>query len=148
MIPRRAALAASACARPASTSISIDSLASPVASPKATPVADVSATGDEALNGQAITEIEQLVATVAACQTSGDYKTLAELLTPAYIQEVYGAGTALSVSEFVQFGKDLPIQSVAIQSVSDVRVNAKGEISSASTPASWIRGHSKSVIAM
>ncbi len=42
---------------------------------------------------------------------------------------MYGAGTALSVSEFVQFGKDLPIQSVAIQSVSDVRVNAKGEIS-------------------
>jgi len=26
--------------------------------------------------------------------------------------------------------------------------SAKGEISSASTPASWIRGHSKSVIAM
>ena len=129
----RSALAApnAACARPASTAPSIDAAATPVASPvaaAATPVAGDSAQG-QPLNAQASAQIEQVVAAVAACQTSGDYQTLTDLVSTTYLSDVYGGGARLSVAQFLQLSKDLPAQAVEIQSVSDVRVNAKGVIS-------------------
>jgi len=127
----------SECVRPPSATLSSNAAAtpapaSPVASPGATPVAQAAA----AIGGQAAqtidqttsSMIEQLVATVAACQTKRDYKTLAELVTPGFITEVYGGGTELSTVEFIQLGADLPAQTVTIKSINDLSIDDKGVI--------------------
>ena len=140
--PGRSALAASTatCAAPASGAISVDPQASPAPSIAATPVADsgiAPSSSGQALNDESTAAIETLVASVSACESSGDFKTLATLVTPSYITAVYGSGTPLSSTEFLQLAKDLTVQTVSIQSVSDVRVNAKGVVSA---DVVWVAG--------
>ena len=132
----RAALAAdAACAVPAPVSLAVNAAASPVASPIASPVALATPVGspvasEGALVGPATASaIEQVVRSVAACETAADYKTMAQLVTPNFLSHAYGGGSPLSAAQFVELGKSLPQERVTVTTVGDVRVSPDGGVS-------------------
>lgn len=153
-LPSRAALAAQTahCAVPASGPISLNASTPAVASPigaspvAATPIAASaaaaapavgSANDGEPLNATSAKAIQQLVSTVAACQSKADYKTLAQLVSAQFISHVYGGGLPLSTEQFIDLGQQLPAQTVTIESTGDVRLSPSGAVSA---DVVWIAG--------
>jgi hypothetical protein len=96
--------------------------ASPVASPLASPVARPVDNGP--VSGEA--EIEQLVRTIALCQTESRFKTLSRFVTEDFLGDVYAGGGDMTREQFAEIAPLLPKVPVAIVDVSNVEIGPDG----------------------
>ena len=76
-----------------------------------------------------VTGIETLVETVAACQSDGDAKRLAAIVTPGYLGDAFAGGGRLSVDAYLALAPELPSAFLGIRAVDNVRVASSGNIS-------------------
>jgi len=83
----------------------------------------------EAPSAELVAEIETLIETVAACQSDGDAKRLASLVTPGYLGDAFAGGGRLSEEAYLALAPDLPRAFLGIRSVEGVRVASSGNVS-------------------
>lgn len=76
-----------------------------------------------------VTGIETLVQTVAACQSDGDAKRLAAIVTPGYLGDIFAGGGRLTAEAYLALAPALPKAHLGIRSVEKVRVAASGNVS-------------------
>jgi hypothetical protein len=77
--------------------------------------------------------IESLVETVAACQSDGNAKRLAALVTPGYLGDAFAGGGALSEEAYLALALGLPRAFLGIRRVESVRVAGSGNVSAVVT---------------
>lgn len=97
--------------------------ASPIASPIASPVA--SPAEDPALTALR-NDLDLVVRTVAACQSTGRVRGLTRFVTDSFLGDYYAGGGRLTAEEFVAFAPNLPRVRVNIQDVSAVTFDPEG----------------------
>jgi hypothetical protein len=74
-------------------------------------------------------QIEQTVRLLAACLSEGRSTAVADLVTEKYLGAVYGGGDRLSREEYLALAPDLPSISVAVNSVSDIKIGPNNQAS-------------------
>ena len=66
-------------------------------------------------------DLDRLVRALAACLSTGQHATVAELATGRYLGLLAGTGDILSADTYVALAQDLPILPFAIRSMSEIR---------------------------
>jgi hypothetical protein len=89
-----------------------------MASPEAIPV------GSAPVPGQA--EIEQLVRTIALCQSESRVKTFSRFVTEDFLGDVYAGGGSITREQFTELAKDLPNVTIDIVAVRNVEIDSDG----------------------
>lgn len=89
----------------------------------------VAAEPSEAPSPELVAGIETLVETVAACQSEGQAKRLAAIVTPRYLGDAFAGGGELPVDAYLALAPELPRAFLGIRSVENVRVASSGNIS-------------------
>ena len=83
----------------------------------------------EAPSAELVAGIETLVETVAACQSDGDAKRLASLVTPGYLGDAFAGGGRLPEEAYLALAPDLPRAFLGIRAVEGIRVASSGNVS-------------------
>lgn len=68
-----------------------------------------------------------LVRTVAACQSEGNWETMAQLVSQQYLGQVYGGGPSMSRATFAALAQSFPVANVRFRDFEDFRVTAPGK---------------------
>lgn len=80
-------------------------------------------------SAELVAGIETLIETVAACQSDGDAKRLAALVTPGYLGDAFAGGGRLSVDAYLALAPELPRAFLGIRKIEGVRVASSGNVS-------------------
>ena len=87
----------------------------------------------EAVSPELVAGIETLVETVAACQSDGNAKRLAALVTPGYLGDAFAGGGRLSAEAYLALAPELPRAFLGVRDIADVRVASSGNVSAVVT---------------
>src|SRR5688572_30219048 len=66
--------------------------------------------------------LTNLVKTVAACKSEGDFETMSTLVTETYLGQVYGGGPKMSRESFLAMAEGLPTLRVRFRNFDDLSI--------------------------